>query len=97
MAANESTIRIDRREARNLPSAQARPTATTPAWRLAEKAAAELRERIGIPSGPVSTTAFSDALGVDWELLRDAQPTAENLPYGAVAANGGCELLHDFV
>ncbi|MBX3563591.1 MAG: hypothetical protein KF730_03335 [Sphingomonas sp.] len=52
-------------------------------WELAESAAAQVRELIGLDHGPISDAAFANMLLTRWETLKEATATARRLPYAA--------------
>ena len=52
-------------------------------WRLAEEAAAQVREAIGRPRGPLLGKLLAEMLRVRWETLKEATATARDLPYAA--------------
>lgn len=52
-------------------------------WRLAEEAAAGVREVIGRPRGPLLGKTLAEMLRVRWETLKEATATARDLPYAA--------------
>ena len=94
-----STIRLDRIVAKRLPSTATRPAGGISPWQLAETAAREMREAVGMPHGPIRAKSLADILGCRWTDLNDAQPTARQLPYAAVATERGnvdrCALQSD--
>ncbi|MGA2843674.1 MAG: hypothetical protein ABSG18_26850, partial [Steroidobacteraceae bacterium] len=88
-AISASDIVVDLSAAKDLPSAGERPTSSTPPWRLAEKAAKELREKVGITKGPIRWRPLSDILGASKESLHNATATARLLPYAAQGSLNG--------
>lgn len=52
-------------------------------WRLGEEAAWTLRERVGMPIGPISNVDLADLLRTSITTLKTASATAQRLPYAA--------------
>ena len=80
---------VDLSIAQEIPTAGKRPTSSTPPWRLAEKAAEELRQLVGISGGPIRWQSLSDILRADRDSLIDARTTARSLPYAAQGSSNG--------
>lgn len=69
------------------------PSTASP-WMLAEAAAKNLRERIGIRRGPLKRQEFADVFKARWDDLKAAAATARNLPYCArLSMKGDSSLL----
>ncbi|MBV9087711.1 MAG: hypothetical protein JOY79_09520, partial [Acidobacteriaceae bacterium] len=81
-ANKESSVKIDVTAVRELTSSGVRPSSRRLPWEVAEDAARELRQRLGMPHGPIRAQAFSQVLGVRWPDVIDAVATAARLPYG---------------
>jgi hypothetical protein len=52
-------------------------------WRLAEEAAARVRQAIGMARGPILGKLLAEMLRVRWDTLKSATATARGLPYAA--------------
>ncbi|MCP3733237.1 hypothetical protein M9978_22795 [Sphingomonas sp. MG17] len=63
------------------PTRDTRPYASP--WELAESAAAQVRDIIGLDHGPIGNEAFGHMLLTRWETLKEASATARKLPYAA--------------
>jgi hypothetical protein len=79
-----SEVIVDLGVARKLKSYQSRLSPRTEPWRLAESAAQEVRQKIGIPKGPILSSNLADVLQITKDRIKEAHSTAANLPYGAV-------------
>jgi len=82
-AAQSSRVRVNLDIARDLSCAGARPTSARPPWKLAERAAAELRLLLG-KQGPLLDRDLSDALQLADDVAAKSPGTARELPYGAL-------------
>ncbi len=62
-------------------------------WQMAEAAAAELRDIVGVQHGRLDHDFLAGIFKARWEELKSATATARQLPYGARMAEGsGCRL-----
>lgn len=87
-ATEASPVNIDVTSATKSASSGARPTSKVLPWELAEHAAAELRQHLNMPHGPIRARAFSQILEVRWTDLLDAPAAGAQIPYGATLNNG---------
>ncbi|MGN7295473.1 hypothetical protein [Rhizobium sp. SAFR-030] len=52
-------------------------------WQLAEAAAANVRQKLGLRSTPLLNRDFAQILNVNWQTIKDARAIAADLPYAA--------------
>jgi hypothetical protein len=82
-ASQASTVQVDLEIAAAAAEPNDRLDLTRPTWMVAEDAAARLRNAVGHPHGRFLNQALEEALGIRWDAVKGAVPTARRLPYGA--------------
>lgn len=85
-ATKESPVQVDLSLANKLSFDRDLPLYATP-WQMAEKAAANLRQLIGVPKGVFKHAALEETFKIRWSDLKTATATARRLPYGARVGN----------
>lgn len=81
-ATRASNVELDLRLSHSVDFSIDFPSTASP-WMLAEAAAENLREKIGIRRGPLKRQEFADIFRARWDDLKAATATARNLPYCA--------------
>lgn len=81
-ATKESAVQVDLSLADKVIFDQDLPSHATP-WQMAEKAAAHLRQLIGVPKGVLKQASLEEIFKARWSDLKEATATARQLPYGA--------------